>query len=161
MTILNKDLAQKGLRAETLYSVIMPESYVCQPFMYTDTEEKAARKIANARLQLSEIITTIKDRRKGIESLEKGVTPKLYSYVIGGYFNKRMITDKKFMVDADVCIKCGKCVKVCPVDNIEGTPPKWLHNGQCTCCLACYHYCPVHAINYGPITRKRGQYHFI
>ena len=160
MTILNKDLTRKGLHADTLYSVIMPESYVCLPFMYTDTEEKTASKIAHARQQLSGIISTIKDCQKGIVSLEKGATPRLYSYVIGGYFNKRMITDKKFMVDADICIKCGKCAKVCPVDNIAGTPPEWLHNGQCTCCLACYHHCPVHAINYGSITRRRGQYYF-
>jgi ferredoxin len=46
------------------------------------------------------------------------------------------------------------------VDNIQCTPPIWLHNGRCTSCLACYHYCPVHAINYGRITRKRDQYYF-
>ena len=106
------------------------------------------------------IATLIMERRRGIIELEQGATPRLYSYVIGGYFNKRMITDKKFMVDQDVCIKCGKCAKVCPVDNIKGTPPSWLHNGKCTSCLACYHYCPVHAINFGNITRKRDQYYF-
>jgi ferredoxin len=71
-----------------------------------------------------------------------------------------MVNDKKFTVDPDVCIKCGKCEKVCPVDNIQGTPPEWLHNGRCTSCLACYHYCPVHAINCGKRTRKRDQYFF-
>ena len=121
MTILNKELEKKRMKAESLFSVIMPESYVCLPFMYT---------------------------------------PRLYSYVIGGYFNKKMVTDRKFTVDSDVCIKCGKCVKVCPVDNIEGTPPVWMHSGKCTSCLACYHYCPVHAINFGKITRKRDQYYF-
>lgn len=160
MAILNRDLARKGLRADTLYSVVMPESYVCLPFMYTDSDEKAARKITGARRQLSEIIATVRDRRKGVIALEKGATPRLYSYVIGGYFNKRMITDRKFQVDAEVCIKCGKCANICPVDNIAGTPPQWLHNGRCTCCLACYHHCPVHAINYGSITRRRGQYYF-
>ena len=169
MTILNKDLAKntklnvadsQPLHAETLFSVIMPESYVCLPFMKTDTEEKEAMKIELAKLQLPHIIQMIEERRRGIEELEKGATPRLYSYVIGGYFNKRMITDKKFTVDKDVCIKCGKCAKVCPVDNIKGTPPAWIHNGRCTCCLACYHHCPVHAINYGSITRRRGQYYF-
>jgi ferredoxin len=69
-----------------------------------------------------------------------------------------MVSDGKFRVDEDVCTQCGKCQRVCPVANIKGTPPEWLHNGRCTCCLACYHHCPVHAINYGNITRKRGQY---
>ena len=160
MTILNKDLAKVGLRASALFSVIMPESYVCLPFMYTDTEEKEHQKIATARQQLPHIIECIQNRRTGVEELEKGATPRLYSYVIGGYFNAKMVTDKKFTVDEDVCIKCGKCVKVCPVDNIQGTPPEWIHNGRCTSCLACYHYCPTHAINFGKITRKRGQYYF-
>ena len=160
MTILNNDLAMKGLHAETTFSVIMPESYVCLPFMKTDPEDKERRKIENAKRQLHRITGIIRDRKRGIEELEKGATPRLYSYVIGGYFNHRMITDKKFTVDTDACIQCGKCAKVCPVDNITGTPPVWTHNGRCTCCLACYHYCPVHAINYGKITRKRDQYYF-
>ena len=160
MELLNKDLGKKGLKASSLYSLIMPESYVCLPFMYTDTEEKEREKIAAAKEQLPHIIICIRERREGVEELEKGGTPRLYSYVIGEYFNKRMVNDKKFTVDSDVCIKCGKCQKVCPVDNITGTPPEWNHNGRCTSCLACYHYCPVHAINFGKITRKRGQYFF-
>jgi ferredoxin len=160
MTILNKDLSKIGLQAETMFSVIMPEAYVCLPFMKTDPEDRERMKINNAERQLHHIISIVKDRKRGIIELDKGPTPRLYSYVIGGYFNKRMITDKKFTVDDDVCIKCGKCQKVCPVDNITGTPPQWIHNGRCTCCLACYHYCPVHAINYGKITRKRDQYYF-
>ena len=168
MTIFNKELAAntslrtadgKPLQAETVFSVVMPESYVCLPFMKTDPEDKERWKIENAKRQLHHIISIVRDRKRGIEELEKGATPRLYSYVIGGYFNKKMITDRKFTVDVDVCIKCGKCAKLCPVENIKGTPPVWKHNGTCTCCLACYHHCPVHAINYGRITRKRGQYY--
>ena len=160
MNILNRELAKKGLKATTQFAVIMPESYVCLPFMYTDTDETVKRKINVAEVLIPHIRVCILSRSQGIIELKKGATPRLYSYVIGGYFNKKMITDKKFMVDEDVCIKCGKCAKVCPVDNITGTPPEWQHNGRCTSCLACYHYCPVHAINYGERTRKRGQYYF-
>ncbi len=160
MTILNKELAKIGLKAESVFSVIMPESYVCLPFMYTDPEDKEKQKIASAKVQLGHITEIIQSCKRGIKELERGATPLLYSYVIGAYFNKRMVTDKKFTVDNDICIQCGKCEKVCPVDNIKGTPPIWMHNGRCTSCLACYHYCPVHAINFGKITRKRGQYYF-
>ena len=169
MTILNHDLAAnkdlrrsngEPLQAESVFSVIMPESYVCLPFMKTDPEDKEAMKLDVARHQLPHISNMIRERRRGVEELDKGPTPRLYSYVIGEYFNRRMVTDKKFTVDKDKCTRCGKCQKVCPVDNIHGTPPAWLHNGRCTSCLACYHYCPVHAINYGKITRKRDQYYF-
>ena len=160
MAILDKDLAAIGLKTQAQFSVVMPESYVCLPFMYTDTEEKERAKISKAREVLPHIISVIRERKAGVAELEKGGTPRLYSYVIGNYFNARMVHDKKFTVDADACIKCGKCAKVCPVDNIQGTPPVWLHNGRCTSCLACYHYCPTHAINFGKITRKRGQYYF-
>ena len=159
MTILNRELAKKGLTAETQFSVIMPESYVCLPFMYTDTDQRVAEKMTEARRQLQHITDTLKNRQRGIVELEKGATPRLYSYVLGGYFNKHMISDRKFTVDEAVCTHCGRCAKVCPTGDIEGVPPHWLHDGRCTCCLACYHHCPVHAINYGKITRKRGQYH--
>ena len=158
MTILNKELQRHNVQASSLFSVIMPESYVCLPFMYTDSEERVNEKITIARQQLTRIIDVISNRQEGVIELERGATPRLYSYVIGGYFNRHMITDKKFTVDADVCTKCGLCKKVCPVGDIEGTPPVWQHNGTCTMCLSCYHHCPVHAINYGKITRKRGQY---
>lgn len=160
MAILNKELAQKGMRAETLFSIIMPETYVCLPMMHTDPEEKVKRKVDEASRRMSHIISTIKECRKGVVELEKGPVPMLLSYVIGSYFNRQMVNDKGFAVDTAACIQCGKCANVCPVDNIEGTPPKWLHNGQCTSCLACYHYCPVHAISKGERTKKRGQYYF-
>ena len=169
MTILNRELAtnmalrlsdSEAFQAESVFSIIMPESYVCLPFMKTDPEDKEAMKLDVARHQLPHIINMIRERRRGVEELDKGGTPRLYSYVIGEYFNRKMVTDKKFTVDADKCIRCGKCNKVCPADNIQGTPPAWLQNGRCTSCLARYHYCPVHAINYGKITRKRDQYYF-
>mgnify|MGYP002855430620 CR=1 FL=1 len=148
------------MKADTLFSIIMPESFVCLPFMKTDTEECEVKKIYNARRQLNNIANIIKDRKIGSNKLIKGATPYLYSYILGGYFNKRMVSDKKFYVEKDICIQCGKCNSVCPVENIKGLPPMWSHNKRCTLCLACYHHCPVHAINYGKITRKRGQYFF-
>ena len=160
--ILNKDLEKKHLHALSVYSLIMPESYVCLPFMYTDTPEKEHAKIHQAEADLNTISDEILHRQSGIVKTTRGLTPWTFSHVIGAYFNARMITDKKFTVDADVCIHCGKCENVCPTGDIVMSDglPQWQHDGSCTNCLSCYHHCPKHAINYGRITRQRGQYYF-
>ena len=54
----------------------------------------------------------------------------------------------------EACIGCKKCEKVCPVGNITVTDrPVW--GGNCTQCLACYHVCPVHAVEYGKDDREK------
>lgn len=161
MQMLTNELAPKGIMLQSCQSLTMPESYVCLPFMYTDPPQREQRKLEQARKDLDAFIKVVVDRQTGYSQLTLGLTPWTFSHVIGAYFNRFMITDKKFTIDADLCIHCGRCAKDCPVGDIvfDGTP-KWQSNGSCTCCLSCYHHCPVHAINYGRITRKRGQYYF-
>ena len=156
MRIFEKELQQKGLHTDARFAVVMPESNVCFSFLHLDTDEKARQKVETARQRMTHICQVVKERQQGIEELVKGAIPFTYTYVIGGYYNKHIITDEKFWVDKDVCIQCGLCEKLCPVDDIKGTPPVWLHNGRCTNCLACYHHCPAHAIHWGNM--KRGQY---
>ena len=137
------------------------------PFMYTDTPQREHEKIDRSAAELSAFCDVVRQRQAGFHQLVRGAAPWTMSHVIGGYFNRFMITDRKFTVDADHCLHCGKCAEVCPVGDISlaGTLhsdaiPTWKHDSSCTCCLSCYHHCPVHAINYGRITRKRGQYYF-
>ena len=161
MKMLARELAQKGIDLQSCQSLIMPESYVCLPFMYTDKPERENEKTTQAQLDLDAFSKVVISRLSGHRELKLGLTPWTFSHVIGAYFNRFMITDKKFTVDSDVCIHCGRCAKECPVGDIEfDTIPHWKHDESCTCCLSCYHHCPVHAINYGQITRKRGQYFF-
>ncbi len=161
--MLERDMQKKGLRLDAAFSLLMPESYVCLPFMYTDKPEREREKIEKAAKQLEAVVAEVKDRRCGARWLDKGPAPWLYTKVIGEAFNRWMISDNPFTVDKRRCTKCGRCQKICPTQNIvtdADGQPQWLHSGECTCCLACYHHCPVHAIDYGKITKKRGQYYF-
>lgn len=163
MEIFSKELKAKHMKVDSAFSLVMPESYVCLPFMYTDKPEKEKEKKIQAQKDLETYTQQIIEREKNVQRLTKGVVPKIYSYVIGAYFNAKMITDSPFTVDTEACIQCGICANVCPTHDItggKGLVPVWKHDGSCTCCLACYHHCPKHAINYGKRTRKRGQYYY-
>lgn len=156
MRIFEKELRAKGLHTDARFAVVMPESNVCFSFLHLDTDEKARQKVEAARQRLSHICQVVTERQRDVEELVKGAIPFTFTYIIGGYYNKHLITDEKFWVDQQACIQCGLCQKLCPVDDIKGAPPVWLHNERCTNCLACYHHCPAHAIHWGSM--KRGQY---
>lgn len=166
MPILEGELAKAGLVLNSSFALIMPESYVCLPFMYTDTPEREREKLEQAQQDLAQYSELIVQHKRGEHHVHRGLLPWTFSHVIGAYFNARMISDRKFTVDADRCIHCRRCEQVCPTGDVtleggEGKGlPQWHHDDSCTNCLACYHHCPRHAINYGDITRKRGQYFY-
>lgn len=162
MEYLNCDLGRIGLRAESLFSLIMPESYVGLPFMDVDKPEKEKAKCEKAAQMLAGFCTDISERRRGVVSTYRGHWPRINSHLIGEAFVRWIITDQPFRVNND-CIACGKCAEVCPVGNIiggKGQKPEWKHQGNCLSCFACYHHCPTRAIRYGKRTENKGQYYF-
>ena len=162
LDIFRNELKARGIQLDFCASVQMPNTYVCLPFMDTDPKPLERSKIEKARERVSDISERVRRRERG-EDLVKGTAPWLLTNVVGEYFNRRMVNDRKFEADSDLCIHCGMCAKVCPVANIHydsSSMPQWHHDNTCTGCLACYHRCPRHAISFGYITRKRGQYFF-
>jgi ferredoxin/flavodoxin len=51
-------------------------------------------------------------------------------------------------VDRNICIDCGECVRLCPVDNLYYDGSLIKTRGTCVICLRCYSFCPVAAITY-------------
>lgn len=160
----NPSLADLGITAvDSSYSLIMPESYVGLPFMDVDPKEREIRKKEEAAQELAVVCEEIFNRKQGVNRLVKGPIPWFFTKVVGGFFEKMLITDKRFHVEKDRCVKCGICANVCPVGDIKGghgAYPEWLHHKDCLTCFTCYHHCPHHAIEFGKQTRKKGQYFF-
>ena len=160
----NDSLNALGIHeVSSAYSLIMPESYVGLPFMDVDPKEKEIRKKEKSALELEMICEEVFNRKKGVHRLVKGFWPWGMTKIIGGFFEHVLITDKRFHVTKEKCVKCGICANVCPVGDIEGGKgkmPEWLHHKDCLTCFCCYHHCPHHAIEFGHQTQKKGQYYY-
>ena len=63
-------------------------------------------------------------------------------------------------VDMDKCIKCQKCVKSCPLNNISFDGEKFKFGHNCTMCTCCSFGCPTCAISIGLLNgwRINGSY---
>ena len=68
-------------------------------------------------------------------------TQRSYGY----YFYNRL--RKKLIIHHDKCIKCNKCIEVCPVNNLEMVDNKVLTSKICTVCYRCVNICPTQAIS--------------
>ena len=63
------------------------------------------------------------------------------------YFAKKtsMYTDR-LQIDTSKCIGCGKCVELCPMQNITLVDDKAVSGNQCTMCYRCANRCSEQAI---------------
>lgn len=159
--LLRKALKRVGWQLDAVYVVQMRNTYVCLPGFDVDSPDVQQCKDRAFGQRMAHVAACVAIRAPFDErEMLRGAWPWLKSYVLRPLFNKLLISDRRFSVDASVCSQCGACVRRCPLGNMrmmgaDGLP-QW-HAGKCTHCLRCYHICPHHAISYGKFTRGKGQ----
>ncbi len=74
-------------------------------------------------------------------------------YQMAGLFGQRLYFghktkeySSKLKINADKCVGCGLCVKLCPMNNITVASGKAVSGNQCTMCYRCINKCPKQAI---------------
>jgi ferredoxin len=153
MKVMSACLSKKGIPINGGFSVIMPNNYILMGDV--DSKEKEKEKLSLAEETLQYINYAIEQRTHEFR-VKKGRFACLLTGLINPMFNRHAIDPKKFYVN-DQCNGCGLCEKVCNCSNIKvKQSPHWGQN--CAQCLACIHYCPVKAIQYGKGTEKKGRY---
>lgn len=153
--VLNKAL---GREADAVFSVHMPNTYVCLPGFDVDSDEVAHAKVQETLQLLPSIAESIKNQEHKTEVV-RGSFAWVKTYVLRPIFNRFLVTDKYFHVVSRQCIQCKRCVRGCPLGNMdmdEKGNVVWKHE-NCTGCLRCYHRCPNHAIHFGRFTKNKGQ----
>ncbi len=102
----------------------------------------------------------IKDKISSDYSVILEIIDKFYDEVVAHIEDHRCYTGScpqlvKLRITKK-CIGCGACVRVCPVDCIDGVLKErhYLHFKRCTHCGQCITVCPVGAIHEGDNTLK-------
>ena len=152
--ILQKRL--KG-RLDAVFSVQMPNTYVCLPGFDIDPDDVAEEKVKKTMAMLPRIAEMVKARRRTTEVC-RGDVPWLKTYILRPLFNRFLVTDRYFRT-TEACNQCHLCVRQCPLHNIYIKERGCVCWGKtsCTGCLRCYHQCPKHAIRFGWFTKGKGQ----
>ena len=153
----NRRLCQaKGLACMGTAQIVMPENFIAM--FNAPTVEEARRIVAKAEPFIDRAIAAIRAGHM-FSPPRKKLYDRIASSAVNPVFYPLFVKANSFTA-SDVCIGCGKCEKLCPLNNItlQNARPVWGTN--CTQCMACICYCPTRAIEYGKKSAGKPRYHF-
>lgn len=104
-----------------------------------------------------ELVKKAEDKiKKAVRLMKKGKPPQEGIGILcrlTGFFGQRLYFghktkhySDKLRVDENKCIGCGKCEKLCPMNNIKVIDKQVVQNNRCTMCYRCINNCPKQAM---------------
>lgn len=151
----NKKISEKkNFEYMGTMQIVMPENYIAM--FDVPGKEESLKIIKNSESEVEKAINCIA-HDTCFPKLNKNLYDKFMSGPVNKIFYSMYVKSDKFFA-SDKCIGCGKCVSVCPLNNIELVDGKPQWGKDCTHCMACICYCPTCAIEYGDGSKKRIRY---
>lgn len=151
---LKKLCAEKNMDYRGCAGIVMPENYIA--LFSTPTEQKALQIIEQAENRMDRVALYIKNGDK-LPECKISLGDKMSSGIVNDFFYPMVVHAKKFYA-TEACVSCGKCVDVCPLDNVRLTNGLPVWGNHCTHCMACICRCPKEAIEYGKHSKNLPRY---
>jgi Dissimilatory sulfite reductase (desulfoviridin), alpha and beta subunits len=108
--------------------------------------EKNKELVKKAEQKIKESVRQMKEGHP----TQEGIGPL---YRLAGFWGQRAYFghktreySSKLKIDEGKCIGCGKCEKLCPMNNITIVERKAVSGDRCTMCYRCINKCPKEAI---------------
>lgn len=157
--VLAKSMFQKkGMTYRGHAEFKMPRNYVASDAYSMLSPQETEGRIREAHSMIPTVVSSIKSG-KPLVSRHVFLFESIITLPFNPVWCKLKLRAKDFLT-TDKCISCGKCVKLCPLNNIalaNGTP---VWGDSCTHCMACIGNCPTEAIEYGSISLGKEKYNF-
>lgn len=134
------------LNIRSLFTMKMPENYtliMSPPAFYKNAILK------NADKHIAKIVLSIKNQNDHIPKRKK-TKEKTYQKNKANWH----LIGQRFSISSH-CIQCGKCISICPAQNITFVNGKIKFADRCIACLSCFHRCPQKAILYQNKNNKK------
>ena len=154
---LAKYLARnKGMTFMGFADFKMPRNYPVSQHYAMLSDEENKKRILESRKKIPKVARRIfrgeKLRGRYIFQFEKIVT-----LLFNPIWTKYKQPAAPFHA-TDKCKGCGKCARLCPLNNIQmvNKKPEW--EKPCAHCMACIGNCPLEAIEYGNVTQGKLKY---
>ena len=155
--IYNRKLSEKkGIKHMGTAQIIMPENYIAM-FNAPDVE-KAKKIVVAAGPAIAKAVLAIK-HGEHLPERKYGLGGRMESGLVNSVFYPVFVKAKAFYAD-QTCTGCGKCVKVCPLNNVTMKDKIPVCGSHCTDCMACICHCPAEAIEYGRKSVGKPRYCF-
>ncbi len=148
----------KGWELQGYAQVMMPDNYL---LLFPGVDKAAAKEInKKAEPIINQILVDIHNGNHFSTMAENSVASQLKSGLINSIFYSFLVNAKGFHITETKCVSCGKCVELCPLNNIILTDGKPVWGNHCTHCMACLHRCSTEAIEYKNKTQGKPRYFF-
>ena len=136
----------------------MPRNYIANDAYPMLEREEVEKRILDSYAMIAPVTETIQNGGK-LKARHIFLFETIVTVPFNPVWSKYKLLAKDFY-STDTCIGCGKCVKLCPLNNIELKEKAPVWGDHCSHCMACIGNCPTRAIEYGKITQEKEQYNF-
>lgn len=134
----------------------MPSNHIVSNAYPPTQPDECRRRISESTKKAADIAEIVKHGKK-LKARHVFLLEKLLILPFNPFWLKFKQPSKDFHT-TDKCVGCGKCSRVCPINNIRMKNGRPVWKNPCAHCMACILNCPFEAIEYGNITQTKEKY---
>lgn len=147
---------EKGWTYMGTMQITMPENYIA---MFPVPAPEESKRIIEAAVPVIKSAITCIQCEKEFPEPKHHLQDSFLSGFVNQIFYPLFVKADPFWAK-ETCIGCGKCERLCPLNNIRIKNGKPVWGKNCTHCMACISACPKEAIEYGKKSLGKNRYYY-